>query len=173
MLKMTVSDWHSSVFRQDLDKLTGVCSSPGICRFYQVSQPQSDTSTCGTYHSQLAWRTFCFRTFPFTLSRLKLSSGLGTMRYIAPCSSTREEEEERGKGGTQEREGKEKRKQQKRFNKTTKDRWAGENRMKTQKWIITNILRLTEDGMKQSNNTQNTVHICCSPQDHEHLFITY
>lgn len=80
--------------------------------------------TCDTYHSQLAW-TFCFRTFPFTLSRLKLSSGLGTMRYIALCSSTREEkedeEEERGKGGTPEsRRGKERRKENNK--KTTKDR---------------------------------------------------
>lgn len=55
-------------------------------------------SICKAYHSQLAWRTFCFRPFPFTLSRLKLSSGLGTIKYIALCSS-RGGEERKGKGG--------------------------------------------------------------------------
>lgn len=129
-------------------------------------RPHSDKAVYDTYHSQLACRTFCFRTFPFTFSRLKLSSGLGTMRYKTLFSSTREEEkEEEGRKGRntreQEREGKKKGKEQKKgFIKTTKDKMSRREK-KRQKWIKTEIFffYIERDGTDEQNQpTTHTEH---------------
>lgn len=106
------------------------------------------------YHSQLAWRTFCLRPFPLTLSWLKLSSGFGTIRYIALCSSNE------WKLG-EDKEGK--RKGQR--NKEGIGRGAVQEREEKENWIKTEKRKSHTCNRKEQKDTYDRLH--------KHIYNTY